>query len=122
MLPSYNYVALNDRRIWPLYEACQALKVPVMVHTGWSAMPKGKMLAYDHPLYLEDVMVDFPGVTLVVVHTGCMWAEEGIFFMGKVRNVWGDFAYWAGGIPLWQGAQVWSYAKRVGGTYGCGWG
>ena len=63
MLPSYNYVALNDRRIWPLYEAAQALKVPVMVHTGWSAMPKGKMLAYDHPLYLEDVMVDFPDLS-----------------------------------------------------------
>ena len=114
MLPSYNYVALNDRRIWPLYEAAQALKVPVMVHTGWSAMPKGKMLAYDHPLYLEDVMVDFPDLTLVIGHTGFMWAEEVIFFMGKFRNVWGDFAYWAEGIPLWKVAQVWSFAKKMG--------
>ena len=114
MLPSYNYVALNDRRIWPLYEVAQALEVPVMVHTGWSAMPKGKMLAYDHPLLLEDVMVDFPDLTVVIGHTGFMWADEVIFFMAKFANLWGDFAYWAEGVPLWKVAQVWSFAKKMG--------
>src|SRR3989454_4198231 len=45
--------------------------------------------------YLEDVMVDFPDITVVIGHTGFMLAEEVIFFMGKFANVWGDFAYWA---------------------------
>lgn len=114
MLPSYNYVALNDRRIWPLYEVAEALKVPVIVHTGWSAMPKGKMLAYDHPLYLEDVLVDFPDLTLVIGHTGFMWAEECIFFMAKFPNVYSDFAFWAESTPMWKVAQVWTFAKKMG--------
>jgi uncharacterized protein len=114
MLPSYNYVALNDRRIWPLYEAAQALNVPVLVHTGWSTLPKGKMLEYDHPLYLEDVILDFPNLKLIIGHTGFHWAEEAIHFMGKFRNVYGDFAYWAETAPLWRVAQIWSWAKKLG--------
>jgi uncharacterized protein len=114
MLPSYNYVALNDRRIWPLYDAAQGLGVPVVIHTGWSAMPKGKMLAYDHPLYLEDVLVDFPDLKLVIGHTGFQWADEALFFMAKFPGVYGDFAFWAESVPLWRIAQVWTWAKQLG--------
>jgi len=114
MLPSYNYVALNDRRIWPLYEAAETLRVPVLVHTGWSLLPEGKMLAYDHPLYLEDVMVDFPDVTLVIGHTGFPWADEALHFMAKFPNLYSDFAFWAESAPLWRVAQVWTWAKKLG--------
>jgi predicted TIM-barrel fold metal-dependent hydrolase len=114
MLPSYNFVAIHDRRIWPLYEAAQAMDVPVLVHTGWSMMPGGKMLEYDHPLYLEDVMIDFPDLKLIIGHTGFHWAEEALHFMGKYRNVYGDFAFWAESAPVWRVAQIWSWAKKLG--------
>ena len=61
MLPSYNYAAINDRRIWPMYEAAAELGVPITIHTGWSSLPAGKSLTYDHPLYIEDALVDIPG-------------------------------------------------------------
>ena len=114
MLPSYNYVALNDHRIWPLYEAAEGMGVPVVIHTGWSMLPKGKMLAYDHPLYLEDVMVDFPDLTMVIGHTGFHWADEAIHFIAKFPNLYGDFAFWAETVPMWRVAQVWTWAKKLG--------
>ncbi|MBX3030584.1 MAG: amidohydrolase [Chloroflexi bacterium] len=114
ILPSYNYVALNDRRIYPLYEAAQELQVPLLTHTGWSMLPKGKMLAYDHPLYLEDVAIDFPDLTLVIGHVGFAWADEAMHFMAKFENIYGDFAAWAETAPLWRIAQTWTWAKKLG--------
>jgi predicted TIM-barrel fold metal-dependent hydrolase len=107
-------VPLNDRRIYPLFEAAQAMGVPVLTHTGWSMLPKGKMLAYDHPLYLEDVVVDFPDLTLVIGHVGFAWADEAMHFMAKFDNIYADFAAWAETAPLWRIAQVWTWAKKLG--------
>jgi len=114
MLPSYNYAALNDRRIWPLYEAAEALRVPVMLHTGWSSLPKGKMLEYDHPLYAEDIILDFPDLKLILAHIGFQWAEEALHFMAKFPNVYGDVAFWAETTPMWRIAQMWVWAKKLG--------
>lgn len=114
MLPSYNYAALNDRRIWPLYEAAEALGVPAMLHTGWSSLPKGKMLQYDHPLYAEDIVLDFPNIKLILAHVGFQWAEEAIHFMAKFPNVYGDVAFWAETTPMWRVAQIWTWAKKLG--------
>jgi len=114
MLPSYNYAPLNDRRIWPLYEAAEGLGVPIILHTGWSSLPRGKMLEYDHPLYAEDIVLDFPNLKLVLAHIGFQWAEETIHFMFKFPNVYGDMAFWAESAPLWRVAQIWSWAKKLG--------
>ena len=113
MLPSYNYVPLNDRRIWPLYDAAQGLGVPVILHTGWSSLPAGKMLEYDHPLYAEDIMLDFPDSKLILAHIGFQWAEEAIHFMAKFQNLYGDMAYWAETTPMWRVAQIWVWAKKL---------
>ena len=113
MLPAYNYVPLNDRRIWPLYDAAQGLGIPVILHTGWSSLPRGKMLEYDHPLYAEDIMLDFPDMKLILAHVGFQWAEEAIHFMAKFPNVYGDMAYWAETTPMWRVAQIWVWAKKL---------
>ncbi len=113
MLPSYNYVPLNDRRIWPLYDAAQGLGVPVILHTGWSSLPRGKMLEHDHPLFAEDIALDFPDLKLVLAHVGFQWAEEAIHFMAKSPNVYGDMAYWAETSPMWRVAQIWTWAKKL---------
>lgn len=114
MLPSYNYVPLNDRRIWPMYEAAEALGVPVLLHTGWSSLPEGKMLEYDHPLYTEDIALDFPDLKLVLAHVGFAWAELVMHFMAKSPNVYADVAFLPETAPLWRLAQMCSWAKQLG--------
>ena len=96
MLPSYNYAAINDRRIWPMYETAADLGVPVTLHTGWSSLPAGKSLAYDHPLYVEDALVDFPRLRVVLAHCGFAWSELVLMLMAKDtdRRVGADFAWW----------------------------
>jgi hypothetical protein len=114
MLPSYNYIKLNDRRIWPLFEIAQELGTPVVIHTGWSSLPKGKMLEYDHPLFLEDVALDFPDLKIVMAHLGFQWAPEAMHFMAKFPNVYADFAFWAETAPLFVMAQTWVWGKKLG--------
>lgn len=122
MLPSYNYAAINDRRIWPLYETAAELGVPVTLHTGWSSLPAGKSLAYDHPLYVEDALVDFPGLRPILAHCGFAWSELVLMLMAKNENVAADFAWWAPSQPPWRAAQTLSMAKYLGVLDRCFWG
>lgn len=114
MLPSYNYVAINDRRIWPLYETAAELGVPVTLHTGWSSLPAGKSLTYDHPLYVEDALVDFPGLRPILAHCGFAWSELVLMLMAKNPNVAADLAWWSPSQPPWRAAQTLSMAKHLG--------
>jgi uncharacterized protein len=114
MLPSYNYVAINDRRIWPLYETAAELGVPITLHTGWSSLPAGKSLTYDHPLYIEDALVDFPGLRVILAHCGFAWSELVLMLMAKDARVGADFAWWSPSQPPWRAAQTLSMAKHLG--------
>jgi uncharacterized protein len=114
MLPSYNYAAINDRRIWPLYETAAELGVPLTLHTGWSSLPAGKSLAYDHPLYIEDALVDFPTLRPILAHCGFAWSELVLMLMAKNPNVAADFAWWSPSQPPWRAAQTLSMAKYLG--------
>jgi predicted TIM-barrel fold metal-dependent hydrolase len=114
MLPSYNYVPINDRRIWPLYETAAELGVPMTIHTGWSSLPLGRSLAYDHPLYIEDALVDFPGLRPILAHCGFAWSELVLMLMAKDTRVAADFAWWSPSQPPWRAAQTLSMAKYLG--------
>jgi predicted TIM-barrel fold metal-dependent hydrolase len=114
MLPSYNLAAINDRRIWPMYEAAADLGVPITLHTGWSSLPAGRSLAYDHPLYIEDALVDFPGLRPILAHCGFAWSELVLMLMAKDRRVAADLAWWSPSQPPWRAAQTLSMAKYLG--------
>ena len=114
MLPSYNYAAINDRRIWPLYETAAELGVPLTLHTGWSSLPAGRSPAYDHPLYIEDALVDFPGLRPILAHCGFAWSELVLMLMAKNPNVAADFAWWGPSQPPWRAAQTLWMGKYLG--------
>jgi uncharacterized protein len=113
MLPSYNYAAINDRRIWPMYEAAAELGIPVTLHTGWSSMPAGKSLAYDHPLYVEDALAEIPGLRPILAHCGFAWSELVLMLMAKDPRVAADLAWWSQTQPPWRAAQTLSMAKKL---------
>ena len=64
-MPGYSAVAINDRRIWPIYEVTQDLGVPIIIHTGHSSLPYSKSMEYNHPLFVEDVATDFPELKII---------------------------------------------------------
>ncbi len=95
LYPTYNYFYPNDRMLYPVYEKAEELQIPVMVHTG-SSVFKGSRLKYGDPLYLDDVAVDFPGLSILLVHSGRgVWYSMAFFLARLHPNVYMEVA----GLP-----------------------
>lgn len=69
LYPSYQFFFPNERRIYPIYEACLDLGIPVLLHIGTSVL-RGTRLKYCDPIHLDDVANDFPELPLVMAHGG----------------------------------------------------
>lgn len=76
LYPTYQHFYPNDRALYPMYEAAQELRMPVLFHTGTSVF-RGSKIKYGEPLHLDDLAVDFPDLPLVMAHSGrTMWYEQ----------------------------------------------
>jgi predicted TIM-barrel fold metal-dependent hydrolase len=78
---------LNDRRLWPFYEKACELDIPLTVHTGTAyVLPHpDKNTA---PALLDDILLDFPELTVIAYHMGWPHSEELIGLAGKHRNLY----------------------------------
>ncbi len=95
LYPTYNFFYPNDPMMYPLYEAAQELKLPVMFHTGLSVF-RNSRLKYGDPIFYDDIAVDFPDLKLVMCHGGrdC-WYKEAVTVARLHENVFIDVA----GLP-----------------------
>lgn len=59
---------LNHRLYYPLYAACEELGLPVSINVGIPG-PQVRSRCQD-PVLLEDVLIDFPGLTVIGAHMG----------------------------------------------------
>jgi predicted TIM-barrel fold metal-dependent hydrolase len=84
LYPTYQHFYVNDRRLYPLYAEAQRLGVPIMVHTG-SSVFRGARLKYGDPLFLDDVVVDFPELTIIMAHSGRGFWYDTAFFLAKLH-------------------------------------
>jgi hypothetical protein len=68
VFPSYLGVDLHDRRLYPVYEACIEMGVPVRINLGIA----GPMAPsrHQHPELLDDLLIDFPELTVIGCHMG----------------------------------------------------
>ena len=75
----------------PYYRLAEKYDLPVIVHTGdnWSTTAKVK---YAHPLRMDEVAVDFPGVRFVLAHFGNPWLTDAAEVLFKNANVWADLS------------------------------
>ena len=88
LYPTYQHFYVNDARLYPLYDEAQRLSIPIMVHTG-SSVFRGARLKYGDPRYVDDVVVDFPELTMIMAHSGRGFWYEAAFFMAQLhRNVY----------------------------------
>ncbi|HEY2204064.1 MAG TPA: amidohydrolase family protein [Pseudonocardia sp.] len=93
--PVHGNFAPNDRELYPAYALCQERGVPVITHTGPSSFPGASGRRGD-PVLVDDVLRDFPGLTVVLAHGGRGWSYDAAGFMALARqNVWLDIA----GLP-----------------------
>jgi predicted TIM-barrel fold metal-dependent hydrolase len=86
--PVHGNFPANARELYPAYAACEERGVPVVVHCGTSFFP-GASNRFADPAYLEDVVRDFPRLTVLLAHGGRGWWYEGAAFMTELHeNVW----------------------------------
>jgi uncharacterized protein len=71
-----------------IYAACERHRLPVIVHTGTSVFPRARN-KYSAPMFVEDVAIDFPDLTIVLAHGGRpIWMETATFLARRFPNVW----------------------------------
>jgi len=78
-----------------IYGACERERLPVIFHTGTSVFPRARNRFAD-PLFVEDVAVDFPRLTIVLAHGGRpLWMPTAVFLARRFPNVWLELS----GVP-----------------------
>jgi predicted TIM-barrel fold metal-dependent hydrolase len=92
--PIMGHFAVNERRFYPLWEAIDALKVPVMIDVGTTGMGAGMpgglgaKLRHAHPSCIDELAADFPNLTIIAAHPGWPWdgggAAQGQRVLGAV--------------------------------------
>lgn len=107
----------NDRRFYPLWEACEELGLVVLFHSGMlgggAGTPGGMgyKLKYTQPIpYQDDVAADFPALKIVGAHPAWPWAEEGLAIARHKSNYYIDLSGWA---PKYFPADVIRYADTL---------
>lgn len=88
VLPWLWEVPPTDRRFYPVYTACVEEGLPFCTQIGHTGplMPS----EVGRPIYLDQVALDFPELTIVGGHIGYPWTEEAIAVATKHENVYID--------------------------------
>jgi predicted TIM-barrel fold metal-dependent hydrolase len=100
---------LNDPEIYPFYEKAQELDIVLDIHTGvaWCAPNRSK---YSRPLLLDDVAMDFPGLTINAFHMGLPWFDELNWIAMKCPNVYLSLT----SLCHWGITQPYKFAQIIG--------
>lgn len=82
----------NDKKCYPLYMKCLELGIPCCMQVGHSAEPLPSWVG--HPMYVDEVALDFPDLVLVLTHTGWPWVHEWLSMLWRHPNVYGNIGAW----------------------------
>ncbi len=76
----------NQRMYWPIYAKCCELGIPVCIQVGHT----GPLLPSEpgRPIYLDEVALAFPELTILGCHLGQPWTEEMMILAWKHPNVY----------------------------------
>lgn len=82
-----NRLAVDDRRMYPLYAKCVELDVPVNVHVGVNFSLKSSP-DFGRPEMLDRVLCDFPELRVCAAPPGWPWVEELLSVAWRHPNLW----------------------------------
>ncbi|KGM47781.1 amidohydrolase family protein [Pseudooceanicola atlanticus] len=70
-----NRLAIDDRRMYPVYAKCIELDIPVNIHVGMNFSLKTSP-EFGRPMLLDKVLCDFPDLRVIASPPGWPWVEE----------------------------------------------
>jgi uncharacterized protein len=89
--PIYQNLAPMDERMLPIYEFCQARRLPIAIHQATTFLREAP-LKFARPILLEEVALRFPRLKLVLAHLGHPWIEETLVLIRKQPNLFADIS------------------------------
>ena len=99
--PIMGRFAVDDQRLYPLWETIDGLKAPVMIDVGTTGMGagmpggSGTRIRFAHPASIDALAADFPNLQIVMAHPGWPWVEETIAVALHKGNVAWELSGWA---------------------------
>ena len=95
--PDYQDFFIDEERLFPIYEKCAELSLPVIFHAGWD--PLSPDLVHAVPKASATVHKKVPEMTMILAHLGGyrLWDEVEEYLVG-LDNVYLDTAVIAGAI------------------------
>jgi uncharacterized protein len=91
LYPGYQPFYPADPMWEPAYRFAARHKLPVMIHSGDTYDPRGKV-KFAHPIHVDDVAVDYPDVNFVICHLGNPWIRDCMEVVYKNANVYTDLS------------------------------
>jgi len=91
LYPGYEPFYPGDPKLDPVYRLAADTGVPVMIHSGDTFNPRGKV-KFSHPLHIDEVAVDHPEVNFVICHIGNPWIRDCMEVVYKNKNVYTDIS------------------------------
>ena len=82
-----NRLAIDDRRMYPLYAKCVELDIPVNIHVGINFSLKSSP-EYGRPEMLDRVLCDFPELRAIASPPGWPWVQELLAVAWRQPNLW----------------------------------
>jgi predicted TIM-barrel fold metal-dependent hydrolase len=88
--PVFFDMAIDDRRLYPVYAKAEELSLTVAVHTGVN-YSRRHPIADERPILLDRVACDFQALVLVACHGGWPWVAEMVAVARRHPTVHLDF-------------------------------
>ena len=73
--PHWFGIRINDPRMYPIYEKCAELDVPISFQTGQGTMRSNSRVVA-RPLWIDEIVRDFPTLKIVALHSGYPWEDQ----------------------------------------------
>ncbi len=111
--PIHGFFYANDRNLYPVYDRCRQEGMAVMFHAGTSLFTGAKM-RYSDPYTFDDVIADFPDLTVILCHGGRgFWYHIAEFMVKSYPHVYIDVS----GLPPKNLLQYFPSMKRFAHKY-----
>lgn len=91
----FPYAAYDDPRFFPIYEQAARLRMLLYFHTGITAHfsemgHRYLSSSFMHPVTLDAIAPHFPGLNIVMAHTGNPWLDEAAMLLRIHSNLYSD--------------------------------
>ncbi|WP_251554248.1 amidohydrolase family protein [Neobacillus muris] len=88
----------HDEYVYPIFQVCEELDIPVLLHCGMSWSPIGRA-ELAQPIHLERIIHRFPNVRMIIAQFGWPWVAESLMLALKHQNVYLDTSILFSGTP-----------------------